>query len=416
MLIWILALLLFLGMGTAGYYMGALRSVFTFVGLIVGLLLAVPLGGVAAALFKIFGIDHPVVLAFLGPFAAYVGVLAAFKAGGIAVHRQVDTYYKYKASDTARLLFERMNSRIGVSLGLLNALVYLVALSVVIYMVGYFTVQFSMPEKDNLFLRTFNRLALDLKATRMDRAVAGFLPQAKKYYDGADVLGLIFHNPSLQRRLSTYPVFLMLGEKQEFSAIADSEEFQKFWTSSNPNLQEFRSQEVIKPLVDTREWYDNFDTMLEGDYADLRGYLLTGESAKYGDEPLLGRWEVDIAASFNLAKRLKPNMSLQEAKLVRGMLSAFFKDTTLTVVPGGKFHLNLPKIPVVTADMLPAFKRQLEAMQFLRRASGVWERKSSGAYSIGITRTGDDPMTAEAVLKGDKLELRVLNNAIVLAK
>src|SRR6185436_11600564 len=121
MWIWIIAFFLLVALGGAGYYQGALRASFTLIGLIVAAALAFPLSGIFRGILGIFSLQHPVLLAFLAPFAAYVTVLICFKAGGLATHRKVDTFFKYKASDTLRLLYNRMNSRIGAVIGSFNA-------------------------------------------------------------------------------------------------------------------------------------------------------------------------------------------------------------------------------------------------------------------------------------------------------
>src|SRR5688572_26828555 len=141
MFLWIIALVLFASLGIVGFYQGALRAGISFIGLLVAALLAMPLSGVIAAIIRIFGLEHPVVLGFLSPFIAYLIVLIGFKCAALAVHKKVDTHYKYNTSDTARLLFERVNARLGICLGLCNAFIYTILISVVIYVTGYFTLQ-----------------------------------------------------------------------------------------------------------------------------------------------------------------------------------------------------------------------------------------------------------------------------------
>jgi len=81
-----------------------------------------------------------------------------FKSTALVVHKKVDAYYKYKGSDTQRSLFERLNQRLGICVGLANATVYVFLLSVVAYIFSYFTVQVSASEKDSAGLRIVNHL------------------------------------------------------------------------------------------------------------------------------------------------------------------------------------------------------------------------------------------------------------------
>ena len=55
MLIWILALVLFGALGVIGFYQGALRVAFSFIGIIVAALLAIPLSGVFNWVLGLFG-------------------------------------------------------------------------------------------------------------------------------------------------------------------------------------------------------------------------------------------------------------------------------------------------------------------------------------------------------------------------
>src|SRR5262249_26306800 len=153
------------------------------------------------------------------PAIMFVIIMAIFKTAALLVHKKVATWYKYKGSDTQRSPFERLNQRAGICLGLANATVYFVLLAAVAYVLGYFTVQVASAATDSMSLRLVNKINADMKATGLDKAVAGFVPATEAYYDTSDILGLIYHNPLLQSRLSSYPVFLTLAERKEFREL-----------------------------------------------------------------------------------------------------------------------------------------------------------------------------------------------------
>ena len=144
-------------------------------------------------------------------------------------------------------------------------------------MVGYLSIQVGGSKKDSFAVSTANSLAADLQATGTDKAVAGFVPANNFYYDAVDIVGLIFHNPLLQSRLSTYPPFLGLSERPEFKEFAKDTKFQEFWQSS-PSLGEFMANEKVGKLVQNPEMYTNVVGLLQGDLKDLRTYLETGNS------------------------------------------------------------------------------------------------------------------------------------------
>ena len=141
MTIWILALVL-LGAGAGlGLRQGAIRTSITFVGIVVAVSLAGMLGNLLKPLFPHVGIQNPTLIWLLAPVEAFVIVLILFKIAGLIVHRKVYLFYKYKAGDLRMTLWERLNSRLGLCVGLLNGTAYLLLVSFVIYNFSYWTAQ-----------------------------------------------------------------------------------------------------------------------------------------------------------------------------------------------------------------------------------------------------------------------------------
>ena len=147
MILWIFALFLLGVSGWIGYQQGGIRVGFSFLGLLIGAVLAVPLGGLIKPLLPIFGLKHPVLLSFISPTLAFIVILAAFKTAAVSVHQKIDAYYKYNATDSQRSLFTILNQKLGIPLGLANATVYVFLLSGIIYVLGYFTYQVSGSER-----------------------------------------------------------------------------------------------------------------------------------------------------------------------------------------------------------------------------------------------------------------------------
>jgi hypothetical protein len=340
MILWIIALALLGCVGLVGYYQGALRAAFSFVGLLLAALLASPLGSLLESVVPILGLRNPVVIAFVAPLLAFILILVIFKCGGLALHKKVDTWYKYKASDTQRLLWERMNSRLGIPVGVANGLIYFLAICTLVYALGYLTVQVGTSDQDSWSLRLVNRLNEDLKSTGMDKAVAPFMPSSELYYDGADIVADIFHTPLLQNRLANYPPFLLVGEKAEFKPLSDPG-FQGEWIKGM-TFGRFVQHEKIKPVIENHDVVTNVLGMLGGDLKDLKVYLETGKSPKYDDEKILGHWAFDYKASFNAARRKKPNMGSAEITRLRKLLTTVFLNATLTATIDNKAILKVP--------------------------------------------------------------------------
>ena len=126
MTIWLLALLLIASVAALGYRQGGIRVAFSLIGILLGILLAPPLGRLLKGPLGAVGVKNPVLLWVLGPLIVFVLFSIIFKVAALAVHQKVDVFYKYKAGDLRLALWERLNQRTGLCLGLLNGTAYLV--------------------------------------------------------------------------------------------------------------------------------------------------------------------------------------------------------------------------------------------------------------------------------------------------
>src|SRR5277367_6426494 len=99
MLIWILALLVLASCIALGHKLGAINAAFTFAGIVLAALLAVPLGGLFKHVLAHVGIQNETMAWAIAPIVTFFVVLSLFKATGFFVHRKVAVYYKYQAGD-----------------------------------------------------------------------------------------------------------------------------------------------------------------------------------------------------------------------------------------------------------------------------------------------------------------------------
>jgi hypothetical protein len=370
MLIWLVAILLLGGVGLAGYYAGGIRAAVTFVGLLAASLLALPLAALARPVLAIFDVKHPILVSWLSPIIVWIFLVAVFRSGAEAVHRQIHTYYKYKVADDERERWEWLNQRLGLCVGVLNGAVYLFALSTLLYALGYFTVQAGSGDRDPAPLRLVNRLALSLQQSGLARAVAGFVPKSPVYYDAADIIGTLHHNPLAQSRLSSYPAFLGLMERPEFKTLSTDQTFQEFWLKQ-PSLRELLRHERVKPLVENAANYSDVLQLLGGDLQDLKAYVETGRSARYEGMKIVGRWEFDFRRSFNLARRAKPNMSPAESARLRRMLTTDYASASLTIMPDNRLLFK-----ATSTNNTPV------------SAAGRWSETGGGNYQLTLGEGG----------------------------
>src|SRR5204863_5196594 len=165
MTIWLLAILLLASLAGLGFRQGAIRVGISFVGILLGALLAPPLGRLLRPVLMAVGLKNPILLWLLGILIVFVVISALFKIGALAVHQKVDVFYKYKAGDLRLALWERLNHRAGLCLGILNGVAYLVLISFIIYAFSYWTVQMTSSDSDPAPVRMLNRLGQDLQST-----------------------------------------------------------------------------------------------------------------------------------------------------------------------------------------------------------------------------------------------------------
>jgi hypothetical protein len=392
MIIWLIALVVMACVGIVGFYQGALRAAFSFVGLLMAAILASPLGSLLKPIVSILGIKNPVTLSFIAPVLAFVVILVIFKVAALGVHKKVEAWYKYKSSDTQRMLWERMNARVGISMGLANGVIYFFAICTLIYSAGYLTVQVATGDQDAWTLRLMNRLATDVKDTGMSKAVAPFMPKSELYYDGADVVADIFHTPLLQNRLANYPPLLLAGEMEQFKPLSD-QSFQQEWIKGM-TFGSFVNHDRVKPLVENPEVVTNVLGMLGGDFKDLKIYLETGASPKYDDEKLLGRWAFNFNASMNAIRRKRPNLGSQQIRVVRTALGATFSRSILTATIDHKAILKQP------------------ALGDSRAIQGTW-KDAGGKYVLTITVDGKR-REVDAEVSGRNLTITYDENVVLV--
>ena len=402
MTIWILALLLLAAGAGMGLRQGAIRVAVSFVGIILSALLAWPLSGIIRPLLPHVGFHNPVVVWLLPPFLVFVILLSLFKSLGLLMHHKVSVYYKYKADDLRRILWERVNKRLGLGLGLLNGLAYFVLILFIIYDFSYWTVQVASSDEEKFPIRILNRMGWDLQGTGLIRAARAIDPMPEIYFKTADLAGLIYQNPQLLDRLSAYPAFLSLSERDDFKQLGQNADFQNAWKSRSPigQLLDNSQAKVIwqdwdKSIVLWNLVLTNFD--------DLAGYLQTGRSAKYETEPILGRWDYNVMTSLTALAQARANVPSSEMAAMRTLWFPAYAKTVLVAGSDGQVFLkNLPHF-----KMQPNQPTTFDAITW----TGQW--KSDGAnYDLSLS-SGGTSKTATATINASQLTLKMEGDTLI---
>ena len=377
MTIWILALVLMALLAAIGYNQGAIRVTASLLGLIVSSWLAMPLSKLTTPVVKtlcgMFSVQNPLLIWALAPVLAFIVVLTLFKVAGLAAHKKVEVFYKYKAGELRLALWERMNKRLGLCLGIVNGLVYTVLISLVFYIMSYTTTQMALGEGSPQMLRLANRMGQDVVATGLGKAVRAIDPMPQIYYDTADLLGLIYHNPLIQGRLSRYPAFLDLVDRPEFQDVANDKDYSEMLVRQSSALEVLnhpKTQAILNNSALLRDIWN----LVGSDLKDLRAYLETGESKRF-DEPLLGYWVFDITATANELRKAQPNLSALKLKEFRKFQLAAYNKAVLLATPGRKAVLK----DVVAVK--PGMVLKPEMLTNLEKKPGHWA-EAGGKYAF----------------------------------
>ena len=170
MTIWILAVVLMALVGSSGLQQGALRMLITFVGAIVSAFLAVPLSPVVRPLVAMVGFANPLWEIVLPPLIVFIAISIVFTSIAQYVHLKVSVVFKYKRKEDEFFRWERMNRRIGVCIGLLTAMLYMIFIAALAHSAGYLTTQIESKSENPAWVRVLNALRTDAQSSEIGRA------------------------------------------------------------------------------------------------------------------------------------------------------------------------------------------------------------------------------------------------------
>jgi hypothetical protein len=391
-MIWLLALILFACLAYAGFAMGAIRASASLIGLIIAALLAPHLGHIFVPLLKACTVKNPMLLWVLGPFIAFLIVLAVFKIIGHAVHRKVDVYYKYKAGDLRMGLFNRLNARLGIAVGVANAAVYLILISWAIYVFSYFTAQVATAEGVSWPVRMLNSAGESVQSAGMNKIAAAVDGMPDSYYQTADLAGLIYHNDLLEGRLTRYPAFLGMSQQPVFQDIGSDQAFTELRQKQAP-ISEVLDNPKAQAILNDPNLLQQIWGTIKPNLADLTAYLKTGQSAKYDGEKILGKWDFDMKGALNAFKRANPKVNVVEMQRVRQALTLCFNKTTFIAAPEPEKQAFLKDFGLLRLATKPKEPPTVEIKSY----TGQWSSDGS-KYQLSFPDKGG---SLDATVDGD---------------
>ena len=402
-----------------GHKLGAIRASITFIGIIVAELLAAPLGSLIRPLFPHLGVHNPIWQWVLPPFVMFVVVLAIFKSVEQMVHHKVYVRYKHYTDEAQMLWWERMNHRVGLCVGTLNALAYLVIICSVINLFSYWTVQFMVPPQgapSNEILATatppadeqFSIKLLDsfgrgLKATGMDRVARAVnpLPVTPMYFKLADFAGLIYQNPQLAGRLADYPPFIGISQRDDFQNIGKDADFHNAW-QNHSKIGDLLGNDHARAIWMNKDVSAMIMDAVSTNLDDLESYLPAGTSQKF-DDPILGRWHFNVVSTIAMMSESRPNFSSKDMIALRAIWTPAYAKTVFLASSDGKAFMN----------GYPHFKAEQQGTQpqfDLTSYSGQWN--GTGVYEVSLANSTDNKSGTGRV-SGARLTLKLNNDTLI---
>ena len=347
MTIWILVSVMMLSLATLGYRQGAIRVSFSLIGIIVSALLAGPLAKYVSPMLPHVGVHDPTIIWLVSPVIVFWVLLIPFKSVGYFVHRKVEVYFKYKEDGIQLIRWNRLNARLGLGLGLMNGLVYLVLISFIIFDLSYWTAQVATSDDEGMLIKLLNRMGHDSETTGFIQIARAIDPMPDSYFKYADLAGLLYQNPQLLDRLTDYPMFISLTERDDFKQLGQNTEFQNAWKQHAP-IRQLLDNDQFKSIWNNPEATDLVWGLVQDNFDDLCAYLQTGHSAKYGGEKIVGRWGFNIAATTSRLLETRPVISSREMRTLRAWVAQSYAKTAF--VAGADSQAFLKNLPHMTTQ------------------------------------------------------------------
>ena len=381
--------------------------------MVVALLASGPLAPVVRSALGAVGIKNPILMWALAAPLAFLGIMMAFNSVAVAVYLKVSGYFKFRAPDDVRMRWERIDAGLGLSAGLLAAVFYLMAASSYLFHVGYFTTQVESPTDNPIWLKLVNKVSGDLSGSGFDRVAVGVGQASPAFFQTADVVGLLYHNPELQDRLHEYPLFMSLAENADLQAILTNATFAPLLPAKT-NVSLILKDPATPQLIAHGEIQR---MMKEVDLADLANFLQTGTSEKYAKEPLVGKWQVDLRETMNAFRRANPKVSVVDANRLVVLMRIAISDYTLTATPDDKIYVKGKRDPLSFVAMATprfAFPPLDPAAPIKNVLTGSWKKEGDN-YQFTLQSPAGEK-TADAKLVGNKITTQIGANSVVFAR
>ncbi len=398
MTIWILAIVILVLSALAGWRLGGIRAAIGFVGILASALLAVPLGKLFYFVLPFFGAKSPITVWALAPVCGFIAVTIVFSIIAFNVHRKIDVYYHYKAGDLRLALWQRLNMRLGICLGLLNGVLYFILISFFVFNLTYWTTQATAESaKPSFVVRTLNGMGQGLESTRFAPSSVAVGTMSPNFYKYADLAGFLAQNPQAAARFAQYPAFESLWENPDMQfLVCDSTLTNALATGTS--VGEILAMQSTKDFLMNKELRNRIKGLVETNLDDLTAYLPTGKSAKYDGEKIRGHWQFNAPVTLAWFRQSQPKIQSKDMAAIRALWSAAYSQATFHLtVDNQVFVKNFPRFVATMQPGQPPFS--------VENWTGDWTREGE-SYTIHLTQGGQDKFVVATTTDGLRLSVK----------
>jgi hypothetical protein len=405
MTIWILAVLVIAATALAGWRQGGIRAAIAFAGIWASLLLCMLVGKLFHLLLPAMGMVNPVTIWALSPVCGFIVISIIFSVIAFNVHRKVDHFYRYNAGDLRLALWERLNARLGICMGILNGVIYFVLISFFIFNLTYWTTQVSAGTKQpSTIVKLVNSAGEGIQATGFSRTASAIGTLDPNFYKFADLAGFLMQNPQAAPRFVEYPMLTSLWELGDMQPLVTDVTLTNA-LASGAALGEIMADQSVQDFLKNKDLLKHVRGILETNVDDLAEYLKTGKSAKYDGEKLLGKWEFNPAVTLAWLRQSQPKITAKEMAGIRALWTAAYAQTTLLLTADNMaFVKNFPHFQSQPQPGQPPFTPE--------NWNGDWSADGS-SYSLHFTVGGQDKFLTATTTDGLRLSVKDGRNLLM---
>ncbi len=415
MTIWILGAILIGGVAALGRQIGSIRIGVSAIGAIVAYVGTLFLAPIVKPQMATVGLTNPITVWWLTPLVVFIVLFLVMNGVAQGIYMKVNLFFQYRAKEDARMRFQKMDDNVGLALGVLNGCVLLSIISVPIYVVGHVTVQFKS-DNDPFHYSIISKMRTDLSSTGLDKIARALAPDTEELFRMADTVSLIYHNPSVQDFLPEYPPFYSLAESEDIQTILEDEEYSGLITQKGSLAKIFESETTLG-LLENGEFMSVVQNL---DYEDFSEFIETGVSPMFKDDPIVGKWKIDVGRSVRDYGRKYPQLRPAILGRVPGYVNARWRDLTLIVAPDNTAFLKGGDGKFPTFGQLYVYAQQRQVLRPMGRnvelkivSTGSWSGDNPD-YKISMTPGGKND--SECKLKGGFLNFVQSGNTCVFYK